>query len=93
MGQGHQCFHGVPGSDLARTHRYWLTMTVSTRDGERAARVPTGARRRCAAHAVQPLRLSGLIGGAMVRRTYPQRSLVEVLLPDSDKLGSRPATD
>jgi IS5 family transposase len=84
--KGTQCFHGVPGSDLARTHRYWLTMTVSTRDGERAARVPTGARRRCAAHAVQPLRPSGLIGGAMVRRTYPQRTFVEVLLPDSDKL-------
>src|SRR5262245_38561159 len=61
-------------------------MTVSTRDGERAARVPTGTWRRCAAHAVQPLRSSDLTGGAMVRRTYPQRSLVEVLLPDGDKL-------
>src|SRR5262249_32202987 len=37
-------------------------------------------------HAGQPLRPSGLIGGAMVRRTYPQRTLVEVLLPDADKL-------
>src|SRR5262245_28534721 len=53
---------------------------------ERAARVSTGTRRRGAAHAVQPLRSSDLSGGAMVRRTYPQRSLVEVLLPDGDKL-------
>src|SRR5262245_12940301 len=61
-------------------------MTVSTRDGEQAARVLMGAWRRCAAHAVQPLRSPDLIGGAMVRRTYAQRTLVEVLLPDADKL-------
>src|SRR4029450_8946342 len=42
--------------------------------------------RDCAAHAGQPLRPSGLTGGAMVRRAYRQRSLVEVLLPDADKL-------
>src|SRR5207245_1102117 len=35
---------------------------------------------RYATHAVS------LIGGAMVRRAYRQRSLVEVLLPDGDKL-------
>jgi transposase, IS5 family len=35
---------------------------------------------RYAAHAVS------LVGGAMVRRAYRQRSLVEVLLPDGDKL-------
>src|SRR5215469_5213188 len=61
-------------------------MVVSARDGERAAQGPTGPRRRCAAHAVQPLRPSGRIGGAMVRRTYAQRTLVEVLFPDADKL-------
>src|SRR5215468_187518 len=59
---------------------------VSARDGERAAQGPAGLRRGCAAHAGQPLRPSVLIGGAMVRRTYPQRTLVEVLLPDADKL-------
>jgi transposase, IS5 family len=35
---------------------------------------------RYAAHAVS------LIGGGMVRRAYRQRSLIEVLLPDADKL-------
>src|SRR5881296_2355826 len=40
----------------------------------------------CAAHAVHPLRPGGLTGGTMVRRAYRQRSLVEVLLPDADKL-------
>lgn len=54
------------------------------RDGERAAR--RHGPRDCAAHAVQPLRRAGLTGGAMVRRAYRQRSLVEVLLPDADKL-------
>lgn len=29
---------------------------------------------------------SGLTGGAIVRQAYTQRSLVEVLLPDADKL-------
>lgn len=32
------------------------------------------------------MRPSGLTGGVMVRRAYQQRSLIEVLLPDSDKL-------
>src|SRR5215470_16030385 len=59
---------------------------VSARDAERAARGPAGPRRGCAAHTGQPLRPSGPIGGAMVRRTYAQRTLVEVLLPDADKL-------
>jgi IS5 family transposase len=54
------------------------------RDGEEAARLHTS--RGCAAHAVHPLRPGGLTGGAMVRRAYRQRSLVEVLLPDADKL-------
>src|SRR2546428_7703726 len=54
------------------------------RDGERAAR--SHRSRGCAAHAVPPVRPNGLIGGAMVRRAYRQRSLVEVLLPDADKL-------
>jgi IS5 family transposase len=35
---------------------------------------------------VRTLRPAGLTGGAMVRRAYTQRSLVEVLLPDADKL-------
>jgi hypothetical protein len=39
-----------------------------------------------AAHAEHPLRSADLTGGAMVRRTYTQRSLIEVLLPDADKL-------
>jgi len=54
------------------------------REGERAARPHES--RDCAAHAVHSLRPSGLTGGAMVRRAYRQRSLVEVLLPDADKL-------
>src|SRR2546425_1681240 len=54
------------------------------RYGEEAALSHTS--RVFAAHAVHPLRPSGLIGGAMVRRAYRQRSLVEVLLPDADKL-------
>ena len=29
----------------------------------------------------------GLQGGAMIRRTFAQRSVFEVLLPDGDKLG------
>jgi IS5 family transposase len=54
-----------------------LTITAAIRDGEGAARI---RRARYAAHAVR------LSGGAMVRRAYRQRSLVEVLLPDGDKL-------
>jgi hypothetical protein len=42
--------------------------------------------RTCAAHAGRTLRPAGLTGGAMMRRAYTQRSLVEVLLPDGDKL-------
>src|SRR5438128_5412509 len=55
------------------------------RDGEGAARSLT---RRAAAQLTRctPLRPSGFTGGAMVRRAYRQRSLVEVLLPDADKL-------
>ncbi len=53
------------------------------RDGEGAAR--SHRSRSCAAHGVHPLRPT-LTGGAMVRRAYQQRSLVEVLLPDADKL-------
>ena len=63
---------------------YSLTIARTLRDGEGATR-----RRRsrgCAAHAVQPLRPAGLTGGAMVRRAYRQRSLIEVLLSDADKL-------
>src|SRR3989441_2658254 len=65
-------------------HSYSLTLGPAMRDGEGAARSHTS--RGCAAHAVQPLRPGGLTGGAMVRRAYRQRSLVEVLLPDADKL-------
>src|SRR5713101_6219994 len=54
------------------------------RDGEGAGRSLTW--RGCAVHTMHPLRPSGLAGGAMVRRAYRQRSLVEVLLPDGDKL-------
>jgi hypothetical protein len=54
-----------------------LTINAAIRDREGAARIRSA---RYAAHAVS------LIGGAMVRRAYRQRSLVEVLLPDSDKL-------
>src|SRR4029450_184661 len=54
------------------------------RDGEEAARLHTS--RGCAAHAVHPLRPGGLTGGAMVRRALRPPSLVEVLLPDADKL-------
>src|SRR3989441_11451190 len=65
-------------------HSYSLTLGPAMRDGEGAARSHTS--RGCAAHAVHSLRPSGLTGGAMVRRAYRQRSLVEVLLPDADKL-------
>jgi IS5 family transposase len=54
-----------------------LTIDTAIRDREGAARI---RRARYAAHAVS------LTGGAMVRRAYRQRSLVEVLLPDADKL-------
>src|SRR5262245_51985536 len=65
-------------------HSYSLTNARAMRDGERAAR--RHASRACAAHAVHSRRPSGLPGGAMVRRAYRQRSLVEVLLPDADQL-------
>jgi Transposase domain (DUF772) len=65
-------------------HSYSLTNARTLRDGEGATRPRRS--RDCAAHAVQPLRRTGLTGGAMVRRAYRQRSLVEVLLPDADKL-------
>jgi hypothetical protein len=61
-----------------------LTGLERMRDGEEAAR--PGSTRGYAAHAVQTLRPTGLTGGAMVRRAYTQRSLVEVLVPDGDKL-------
>src|SRR5438876_333511 len=63
---------------------YSLTNARAMRDGEGAARRHGSP--GCAAHAVQPLRRIGLTGDAMVRRAYRQRSLVEVLLPDADKL-------
>src|SRR6266700_320343 len=63
---------------------FYLTAPERTRDGERAAR--RGSTRGYAAHAVRTLRPAGLTGGAMVRRAYTQRSLVEVLLPGGDKL-------
>src|SRR5258708_31506652 len=61
-----------------------LTAPEPPREGGRAAR--PGSTRSDAAHAVRTLRPAGLTGGAMVRRAYTQRSLVEVLLPDADKL-------
>jgi len=54
-----------------------LTIGAVIRDREGAARIRSA---RYAAHAVS------LLGGSMVRRAYRQRSLVEVLLPDGDKL-------
>src|SRR5438093_12453944 len=69
-------------------HSYSLTLAHAMRDGEGAARSHTS--RGCAAHAVHSRRPSGLTGGAMVRRAYRQRSLVEVLLPDADKLWDSP---
>ena len=65
-------------------HSYSLTNARTLRDGEGAPRRHTS--RGCTAHAVQPLRPTGLTGGAMVRRAYRQRSLIEVLLPDADQL-------
>src|SRR5206468_1205018 len=61
-----------------------LTTPERVRDGERAAQ--SESTRGYAANAVRTLRPAGLTGGAMVRRAYTQRSLIEVLLPDSDKL-------
>jgi len=63
---------------------YSLTVGPAMRDGEGAARISHVARLRSSRGA--PLRPGGLTGGAMVRRAYRQRSLVEVLLPDADKL-------
>src|SRR5262249_59804428 len=62
---------------------FLLTESSAMREGERAARCATS--RGCAAHTVHALR-RGLTGGAMVRRAYQQRRLIEVLLPDADKL-------
>src|SRR6266851_7304448 len=63
---------------------YSLTNARAMRDGERAARRHES--RDCAANVVHSLRPSGLTGSPMVRRAYRQRSLVEVLVPDADKL-------
>ncbi len=63
---------------------YSLTVGPAMRDGEGAARSHTS--RGCASSRGAPLRPGGLTGDAMVRRAYRQRSLVEVLLPDTDKL-------
>jgi hypothetical protein len=54
-----------------------LTINSGIRDRVEASRIYSA---RYAAHAVS------LIGGGMVRRAYRQRSLIEVLLPDADKL-------
>jgi hypothetical protein len=54
-----------------------LTINAVIRDREGAAHIRSA---RYAAHAVS------INGGAMVRRAYRQHSLVEVLLPDGDKL-------
>jgi transposase, IS5 family len=64
-----------------------LTNARAMRNGEKATRLDESC--GCAAHAVQPMRPSGLTGG-MVRRAYRQRSLVEVLLPDADNLWDPP---
>src|SRR5213594_2790635 len=56
-------------------------MVRKQRDRRRAAARAATQLTRC-----QTLRPRGLTGGAMVRRAYRQRSLVEVLLPDADKL-------
>src|SRR2546428_4928109 len=68
-------------SELVRMHQISLTIGGTIRDREGAARIHSA---RDAAHAVS------LTGGAMVRRAYRQRSLVEVLLPDADKLWDAP---
>src|SRR5437899_7873508 len=64
-------------SELVRMRQFSLTIGAVIRDREGAARIRSA---RYAAHAVS------LLGGSMVRRAYRQRSLVEVLLPDGDKL-------
>src|SRR5947209_8189429 len=56
-------------SELVRMHQISLTIGGTIRDREGAARIHSA---RYAAHAVS------LTGGAMVRRAYRQRSLVEV---------------
>jgi hypothetical protein len=67
-------------------NHFSLTKTLAMSDREGAARPSSDGPRGCAAHAVHPLRSVDLTGGAMVQRTPPQRTLVEVLLPDADKL-------
>jgi IS5 family transposase len=76
----------VAVAELVGMSRFCLTMPQAMRDREGTASASSDVRRGCAAHAVHSLGPPGLTGGAMVRRTFPQRSLVEVLLPDADKL-------
>src|SRR5262249_29146692 len=78
-----QHFRGLPDR-VQDQMRNSLTNARAMRDGERAARHYES--RDGVAHAVHSRRPTGLTGGAMVRRAYRQRSLLEVLLPDADKL-------
>src|SRR5205809_3868997 len=69
----------IRGGDVGTRPNAPISLTIGAviRDREGAARIRSA---RYAAHAVS------LLGGSMVRRAYRQRSLVEVLLPDGDKL-------
>src|SRR5881296_3669910 len=69
----------IRGGDVGTRPNAPISLTIGAviRDREGAARIRSA---RYAAHAVS------LLGGTMVRRAYRQRSLVEVLLPDGDKL-------
>jgi hypothetical protein len=83
-GRGNPSDEKRQGWARARAASYFLVRigpgaASDARDGERAAR--SHRLRGCAAHAVHPLRPTGLIGGAMVRRACRQRSLVECSCP------------
>src|SRR6059058_162787 len=69
----------IRGGDVGTRPNAPISLTIGAviRDREGAARIHSA---RYAAHEVS------LLGGTMVRRAYRQRSLVEVLLPDGDKL-------
>src|SRR5262249_60895822 len=69
-----------------RNEHFSMTTATSMRDGDKAARLDVDQHVRLRSSRVQTLRPTSLTGGAMVRRAYRQRSLVEDLLPDADKL-------
>ena len=69
------------GADLRTRPTVAICLTALEHAGDGGGVARPGSTRGYAAHAVRTLRPTGLTGGAMLRRPYTQRSLVEVLLP------------